>query len=147
MFLKIPNDTRAYHLFTYVPAHDVWPNGRRKKFMKRRPDGFVNLNEVMMVIERSIDSVNNWADLTNDGFGDREEKISHLNELKDILVILSWRYGDRVVFMFTQKKKGLESCVPIQEIISDYGSLISDYWDDRIRVDEHEKMSRVYINF
>jgi len=115
--------------------------------MKRRPDGFVNLNEVMMVIERSIDSVNNWADLTNDGFGDREEKISHLNELKDILVILSWRYGDRVVFMFTQKKKGLESCVPIQEIISDYGSLISDYWDDRIRVDEHEKMSRVYINF
>ena len=115
--------------------------------MKRRPDGFVSIEEVMMVIDKSIESVNNWADLTNDGFGDREEKISHLNELKDILFILKWRYDGKVVFKFTGKTKCLEKCVLIQDIVCRDGDEISGYWDNRIRVGEHQTLSRVYINF
>jgi len=123
------------------------PNGRRRKFMKNRPNGYVTIDDVMMVIEKSIDSVNNWADLTNDSFGDREEKLAHLNELKNIIFILKWRYDDRVVFMFTGKTKGLESCVPIQDIVERDDDGITDYWKNRIRVMEHPTLSRVYINF
>ncbi len=115
--------------------------------MKNRPNGYVTIDDVMMVIEKSIDSVNNWADLTNDSFGDREEKLAHLNELKNIIFILKWRYDDRVVFMFTGKTKGLESCVPIQDIVERDDDGITDYWKNRIRVMEHPTLSRVYINF
>ena len=116
--------------------------------MKVRPDGFVDYTTVLSVIDKSIDSVNRWADLTNDRFGDREIKVEHLNELKDIILILSWRYShENVSFMFTARKKELESFIPIYEIIGGEDSLISDYWNGRVHVEELEASAHVYINF
>lgn len=107
---------------------------------KNRPIGFVGLTQVFEVIERSIESVISWGELTGDAWSDTEEKVEHLNELKDILVILSWRYERKhVVFKFTQKKK-IPNVVPVEEIIS-------TYWENRIWVDENPDMSKVYINF
>ena len=70
-----------------------------------------------------------------------------VNELKDILFILKWRYDGKVVFKFTGKTKCLEKCVLIQDIVCRDGDEISGYWDNRIRVGEHQTLSRVYINF
>lgn len=68
--------------------------------------------------------------------------INELNELKDILVELNWRYGrERVQFSFTQRKK-IPDVVPVENII-----IISTCWAKRVWIDENPKMTKVYINF
>ena len=107
--------------------------------MKKRPQGFVTVDGVADVVEKSIDSVVAWGEKTNDAWGDTDEKIEHLNELMDIVVELKWRYGGRhVAFKFTRKK--VPNTIPL-------GEVINSFWANRIHIDERPEMARVYINF
>lgn len=113
--------------------------------MKTRPAGFVGYAEVYSVLDKSIDSVNNWADMTGDRFGDRDQKILQLNELKDIIMILVWRYSrEKVVFQFTAKRNLVEY-VTVADLIEDYD--FSDYWCRRVHILEDEELTKVLINF
>ena len=114
-------------------------NDMAEKIGKKRPSGFVDIEQVFNVIERSIDSVLSWAELTNDRFHP-EERVEELNELKDILVELTWRYGrDHVEFSFTQRKK-IPETFPVEDVIS-------TYWEGRVWIHEDPVMTKVYINF
>ena len=114
-------------------------NDMAKKTERRRPSGFVDIEQVFNVIERSIDSVLSWAELTNNRFHP-EERVEDLNELKDILVEITWRYGrEHVEFSFTQRKK-IPETFPVEDVIS-------TYWESRVWIHEDPEMTKVYINF
>lgn len=105
---------------------------------KVRPNGFVNLDTVMKVIERSIESATEWSLKTNEVFYNLEERIQELNELLDIVVELHWRYGN-VQYKFTAKAK-IENATVID-------CIESEHWAKRILVDENERCPKVYIRF
>ena len=108
---------------------------------RRRPTGFVRKERVLEVIEHSIEGVIEWSEKTNEAFYDIDERLEQLQELEDIVIELSWRYGEEnVVYMFTQKRNIPNTCH------IDCGH--SNYWSERIAVEESmTDISKVYIRF
>lgn len=108
---------------------------------RRRPDGYVKKEQVLDVIEKSIESAIDWDDRTKGAFGDLESKLKRLHELQDIIIELSWRYGEENVrYMFTQKKNILNA--------TNIDSVDSKYWSNRILVEESmTDISKVFIRF
>ncbi len=109
---------------------------------RKRPAGFVRKERVLEVIENSIAGVIEWSEETNERFYDLDERLEQLHELEDIVIELSWRYGEEnVVYKFTQKRQIPNTCY-----IEECGH--SNYWNKRIAVEESEKdTSKVYIRF
>ena len=107
----------------------------------KRPTGFVRKERVLDVIEHSIEGVIEWSDKTNEAFYNLDERLEQLHELEDIVIELSWRYGEEnVVYMFTQKKSIPNTCK--------IESVSTNYWHERILVEESTTdKSKVYIRF
>ena len=112
----------------------------RRNKMSKQPLGFVNVDSITSVIERSIDSiVQEWNEQADEEY-DVIERIGELNELLDILVELSWRYGkEKVLFRFTVRES-IKDAVPMN-------CIESPRWKERILIDENEQCSKVYIRF
>ena len=111
-----------------------------------RPIGFVSYSSVLEVIERSIDSTTNFAELTNNAFGDPEETVSRLHALQDLVIELSWRYFRNVMFRFTQKHS-IEGALPLADVIGHTEEY--EAWENRVFINETTDggFCKVYIRF
>lgn len=107
--------------------------------MKKRYSFFVTADEIIRVAEDSIKSALDWADSTNGSLIDLDERLNQLNELIEIVIQLSWRYGkSRVGFKLTRKRSlGDVVTCPVE----------NKYWEGRIWLKEDEQYTRVYIIF
>lgn len=108
-----------------------------------RPAGFIDHSKVIEVIENSIASTEHWKELTGDAF-DSTERMESLEELINIVVELTWRYGYNVKFCFTAKKN-IPNTIPAKDIaVCD----MSEVWAERLFVDETNLANpKVYIKF
>lgn len=110
-----------------------------------RPMGFVKYDEVLKVLERSIDSITSFAEIAGD-FNDPEERIQEIQDLTNVIIELYWRYGGKVLFKFSQRRK-FEDAVSLREMPSIHEEE-STHWLDRIHIKEFEdSTSFVYIRF
>ena len=113
---------------------------KRRKIVMKSSKFFVTANEVIRIAETSMESALSWAEITENRLIDLDERLNQLNELIEIVILLSWRYGKkRVGFKFTRKKKLGDDVVPCP--------VDTMYWAEKIWVKEDPVYTRVYIIF